>query len=130
LPSAGWVWPPKVTVPPSMTGFSLARPSGVEWLMPSSPSIVPTVFLRFGAGTSKGSVMKRLRNAEPLASASRYCSSRRSTTSCCSAVPMPCFFATFSAVCSMEWRPSGSQPKFSITQSSATPVPPGPFGFG
>jgi hypothetical protein len=38
--------------------------------------------------------------------------------------------ATFSAVCSIAWPPSGSRLKLSITQSSCAPVPPGPFGLG
>ena len=38
--------------------------------------------------------------------------------------------ATFSAVCTIAWGPSGSQLKLSITQSSCAPVPPGPRGLG
>ena len=37
-------------------------------MTPSSPSSVSAVFLKPGAGTSKGSVMKRLRKAAPSAS--------------------------------------------------------------
>ncbi len=130
MPSAGCVCAPKVTVPPGCTGARRASPSAVEKLMPSSPSSVVSVLRRFAVGTAKGSVMNRLRNAESSASAARYCSSRRSTRSCCSAVVNPWRRATFSAVSSIECGPSGSQVKFSITQSSCAPVPPGPRGFG
>jgi hypothetical protein len=48
LPSAGCVWPPKVTTPPGITGLSLARPSGVDCDMPSSPVMLLATFLKLG----------------------------------------------------------------------------------
>ena len=41
LPSAGWVCAPKVTVPPGLTGLSLARPSALVGKMPSSLDRTP-----------------------------------------------------------------------------------------
>ena len=57
LPSAGWVWPPKVTVPSGMTGRSLPKPSAVDITTPSSPCSAPALFLKLADGTSNGSVM-------------------------------------------------------------------------
>jgi hypothetical protein len=92
-------------------------------------SSVAAVFLKPGAGTSNGSVMKRLRKALLSASA---CGTALAAQHDLVLLGGRCraSSATFSAVCSIEWRPSGSQPKLSITQSSALPVPPGPRGFG
>ncbi|MCY1371969.1 hypothetical protein D9M69_591410 [compost metagenome] len=47
LPSAGWVWPPKVMVPPSFTSLSRARPSAVVGKMPSSTPSTPVCLRNF-----------------------------------------------------------------------------------
>ena len=115
---------------PGGTGLSAASDAASEKRMPSSAASVDAVFLKLAEGTSKGSVMKRRRKAASSASAVRYCASRCSTTSCCSAVAMPSSRATCSAVTSIECGPSGSQLKLSITQSSCVPLPPGAAGLG
>ena len=57
LPSAGWVCPAKVMVPPSLTGFSRAIFSASLAKTPSSPANITGAFLPLGPGASKGNSM-------------------------------------------------------------------------
>ena len=59
LPSAGWVWLPKVTVPSGSTGLSFSRPCGVVGKMPSSVVNVPTTLRPEESGTGRGRTMYR-----------------------------------------------------------------------
>ena len=68
LPSAGWVWAPKVTTQPSLV-FSRAIPSSVQGVIPSSSSTVMVFFLDIF--TSAG-IIYRFWNSRSLARASVY----------------------------------------------------------
>ncbi len=127
LPSAGWVWVPKVIVPPAMTGRSPSSPARVVGWIPSSASTTPVTFRPRRSSTG---CMYRRWKARSSARASAYCSWRKSAISSCSARSIPASRATFSAVSIIANPACGSRLKFPMTGSSPVPVPPGAAGSG
>jgi len=99
----------------------------VDGKTPSSAATVTVFFLESWISTGN---MYRFWNSRSFASASRYCSCRRSVTASHSARVTPCSLLTFSAVWIIAPPAQGSFPKLSMTQSSEITCPPGPPGFG